>query len=113
MARMSPYSPAGRKQASRGADAASKKPVNSVAPAITGTETVGEVLTLSDGTWSNSPTYLRIWKRDGVVIAGETGTTYTLAAEDEGAVISASVVATNDRVQGVANAAPTGAIAAA
>lgn len=113
MARKSRYTTAGRRAASRAADAVAKLPVNSVAPAITGTETEGEDLTCSTGTWSNTPSYSRIWKRDGVVIAGETGATYTLTSDDVGAVISASVVATNDGVQAVAEAAATGEIAAA
>lgn len=114
MARLSRSTPAGRGQASRAADAALKLPVNSVAPAITGTTTEGETLTVSNGTWSNTPdTYTRIWKRDGVVIAGESGATYVLALEDVGAVITASVVATNLGVSAVATSAATAAIAAA
>lgn len=114
MARTSRQTYAGRRAASRAADARGKLPVNSVAPAITGTETVGQTLSLSNGTWSNTPdAYAYIWKRDGVVNAGETAATYTLAAEDEGAVISASVVATNSGVSAVADSNSTGAITAA
>lgn len=114
MARTSRQTYAGRRAASRAADAAGKKPVNSVAPAITGTETVGQTLSLSTGTWSNTPdAYTRIWKRDGVVVDGETGATYTLDAADDGAVISGAVVATNSGVSAVAYSNATGAIAAA
>lgn len=114
MARGSRQTYSGRRAASRAADARGKLPVNSVAPAITGTETVGSLLSLSNGTWSNTPdAYAYIWRRDGVVISGETAATYTLAAEDEGAVISASVKATNLGVSAVANSNATGAIAAA
>lgn len=114
MARQPRSTYVGRRQASRAADAQAKLPVNSVAPAITGTEAVGETLSLSDGTWSNTPdAYAYIWKRDGAVIAGATANTYELQAEDEGAVISASVKATNLGVSAVANSNATGAIAAA
>lgn len=114
MARLSRSTPAGRRQASRAADATLKLPVNSVAPAITDTETVGQTLSLSNGTWSNTPdAYTYIWKRDGVVIAGATAATYLLDAADAGAVISASVRATNSGVSAVAESNATGAIAAA
>ena len=43
-------------------------PVCTVAPAVTGTVTVGQVLTCSSGTWLNSPTYTYQWRRAG---AGE------------------------------------------
>lgn len=114
MARKSVRTPAGRREASRAADAALKLPVNSVAPAITGTTTQGQTLTVSNGTWSNTPdAYAYIWKRDGVVIAGEAAATYVLALADVGAVITASVVATNLGVSAVATTAATAAIAAA
>lgn len=113
MARTSRSTSSGRKAASRAADARLKLPVNSVAPAITGTATVGQTLSLSTGTWSNTPdVYTRIWKRDGVVIAGATGATYVLVADDAGAVISGSVVATNLGVSAVANSNATTAVAA-
>lgn len=113
MARGSRYTPSGRKAASRAADAAAKKPVNSVAPAITGTATEGETLTLTNGTWTNTPSYARIWKRDGVVIAGATATTYVLTEDDVGAVISASIVAVNESVAAVADSNATAEVEAA
>lgn len=70
-------------------------PVNSVAPAITGTATVGETLTVTNGTWSGSPTYTRQWKRDGANISGATGLTYVLVAADSGKTITCVVTATN------------------
>jgi hypothetical protein len=48
-------------------------PVNTVAPAISGSKTVGETLTASPGTWSNSPTsYTYQWSS-----AATSGGTYT------------------------------------
>ncbi len=70
-------------------------PVNSVAPAITGTATVGEILTVTNGTWSGSPTYTRQWYRNGVAITGETATTYLLVAGDSGKSITVIVTALN------------------
>lgn len=99
---------------SAGGYAAANMPVNSVAPAITGTATVGQTLSLSNGTWSNTPDgYTYIWKRDGVVIAGAAAATYDLTEDDEGAVITASVAARNLGVQAVANSNATNAVAAA
>jgi hypothetical protein len=114
MARLSRSTYAGRRQASRAADAKAKLPVNSVAPAITGTATEGETLSLSNGTWSNTPdAYAYIWKRDGVVIPGASAATYDLTVDDVDAVITASVKATNLGVSAVANSNATAAVAAA
>lgn len=87
------------------------KPVNSVLPAITGTTTVGQTLTCSTGTWSKSPTLAYQWLRDGVVLAGATASTRVLVAGDAGALMSCSVIATNNGTQTVATSAPTAAIA--
>lgn len=72
-------------------------PTNSAAPAITGTPTVGQTLTVSNGTWAGVPavTYARQWYADGVALDGKTATTLVLASEHEGAVITAIVTATN------------------
>lgn len=114
MARASRSTPAGRRAASRAADAVAKLPANSVAPAITGTATEGETLTVSNGTWSNTPdAYVYIWRRGGVVISGASASTYDLTEGDVGAVITASVVARNLGVQAVATSAGTAPVAAA
>lgn len=114
MARVSRYTPQGRKAASRGADARAKLPANSVLPAITGTTTEGETLSCSTGTWSNTPdAYSRIWRRDGVVIAGATAATYELTEADVGSVITCTVKATNLGVSAVATSAATDEIAEA
>ena len=71
-------------------------PVCTVAPAVTGTVTVGQVLTCGNGTWLNSPTYAYQWRRAGVGnITGATAATYTLAAADHGYVVECEVSATN------------------
>ncbi len=74
----------------------SDAPTPTVAPVVSGTPTVSEVLTVTDGTWTNSPdTYSYQWYRGSQPIAGATSGTYTLLAADEGAVIRARVTATN------------------
>ena len=114
MARQSRRTTAGRRQASRAADARQKLPVCSVLPAITGTEQEGETLSCSTGTWSNTPdAYARQWNRDGAAISGSTGATYDLVTADVDAVITCTVKATNLGVSAVAVSAPTGAIIAA
>lgn len=98
----------------RAADAALRKPANTVLPAITGTTTEGQTLTVSNGTWTNTPdSYARQWRRGGVAISGATATTYVLTADDVGSLITATVTATNDGVSTSATSAPTAAIAAA
>lgn len=89
-------------------------PVNTVLPAITGTAQDGQVLTVSNGTWSNAPTsYARQWKRGGANIAGATGTTYTCVTADVGSTITCTVTATNASGSASATSAPTAAVTAA
>ncbi len=96
---------------SAGAHAATNKPVNSVAPAITGTTTEGQTLTCSSGTWSNSPSYAYQWNRAGVAISGATASTRVLATADVGATMTCTVTATSAGVSGVATSAATAAVA--
>jgi lysophospholipase L1-like esterase len=76
-------------------------PVNTVAPAITGTATTGSTLTCSTGTWTGYPTltYARQWKRNTGSgfsnIAGEINSTYVLGVADEGAAVKCTVTASN------------------
>lgn len=77
-------------------------PVNSTLPTISGVARVGLTLTANDGVWTGSPTLTRVWKRNGVVIVGATGTSFTLTAADVGTTITVTVSATN--AGGVTNA---------
>lgn len=77
-------------------------PVNTVAPVITGTLAVGDTLTVSNGTWSNSPTsYDHGWFRaDDALGTGFTylsgpGNTYVLQPDDAGKYIVADTRAYN------------------
>lgn len=70
-------------------------PVNTVAPAVTGTAQVGQTLTTTNGTWAgNAATYTRQWKR-GAVNVGAGGLTYVAQAGDLGSKITCLVTATN------------------
>jgi hypothetical protein len=71
-------------------------PSIAAAPALTGTAVVGSVLSCSQGSFAHEPTYLLYqWLRSGTVIAGQTGSTYTLQTADLGSSISCSVTAGN------------------
>jgi hypothetical protein len=76
--------------------AASGTPANTVAPAVTGTAAVGQVLTTTTGTWDQSGlTYTYQWQRDGSDISGATGSTYTVVSGDAGHTIRCVVTATH------------------
>jgi surface protein len=70
-------------------------PVNSVLPVISGTTTLGSLLTTTDGTWSNSPTFTYQWQRNASNITSATASTYTLVLADSLANITCIVTATN------------------
>ena len=68
-------------------------PTSRVRPALTGTPVVGQVVTCGDGSWTGANSFTREWRRDGVAITGQTGSSYTLAPEDEGQRINCAVLA--------------------
>lgn len=76
-----------------------KPPENQTTPEITGTEQVGETLTATTGTWTNTPeTYTYQWQRNTGTwgdISGATDNSYLLTATDEGATIRVQVIASN------------------
>lgn len=70
-------------------------PVNSVIPAITGTAQVGQTLTSSTGTWSNTPTsYTYQWQSNGSNV-GANQNTYVPVTGDIGHTITCTVTASN------------------
>jgi surface protein len=71
--------------------------VNITLPVISGTNTIGSVLTTTNGTWSGTLpiTYTYQWLRNGSNISGATSSTYTLVVADRNANISCQVTATN------------------
>ena len=71
-------------------------PVNTAAPVISGSLTVGSTLSCTQGTWSNSPTsYAYQWQRGGTNIAGATSSTYVTVTADGGTSVGCLVTATN------------------
>ena len=71
-------------------------------PAITGTAQVGETLTadtsgIADADGLDNVSFSYQWIADDSDIAGATGSTYTLAAADEGKVVTVRVSFTDDR----------------
>src|SRR5437868_13008027 len=84
------------------ATAAAAPPANTVPPSISGTPTVGQTLTASDGAWSNSPTsFAYQWLRCNgggnscVSVANGTQKTYTLVGADAGLTMRVRVTASN------------------
>lgn len=71
-------------------------PVNTGAPTVTGTPAPGQTLACSTGAWSGNPNgFSYAWLRDGVAIAGQTGSTYVVQTADQGHSISCQVTASN------------------
>ena len=77
-------------------------PVNTAPPTISGTPTVGQTLTASNGTWSNSPTsFAYQWLRcngggnNCTSVANGTQQTYTLVGADAGHTMRVRVTAKN------------------
>lgn len=71
-------------------------PANTATPVISGTTAVGDVLTTTSGTWTNTPSsYTYQWKRNGTNISGATSTTYTLQNADMATSLTCQVTAVN------------------
>lgn len=79
----------------------SAAPVATVSPSISGTVSVGSRLTLSPGTWANSPTLAYQWIRSQSLngayssIAGAISDSYTITSDDNSFFLRAVVTATN------------------
>jgi hypothetical protein len=76
-------------------------PSNTAAPTISGTLSVGQTLTVSNGTWTGAPTSFSYqWQRCSsptscTDISGAAGKTYTVATADNGKALRAQVTASN------------------
>jgi hypothetical protein len=78
-------------------------PVNTAAPVVSGTPTVGSTLNTTNGTWTGGPTFTYRWLRNNVNITlNAQGQNYTLVAADAGTNVSCRVTGTN--AGGVVNA---------
>lgn len=95
-------------------DAPAAAPVNTVLPAITGTAQDGQVLSVSDGTWTGNPvpTYTYQWFVDVVPQAGEIANTYTCKTADVGQTVYCEVTATNTEGAVIAAAPAVGPVVA-
>lgn len=90
-------------------------PVNTSIPTISGTAQVGQTLTGTNGTWSQSPTsYSYQWNRTGSPIGGAIFLTYNPSAADIGSTLTLTVTATNAAGSSVpATSLPTSAVTGA
>lgn len=74
-------------------------PVNTLAPVISGLLELGEILTSTNGTWTNSPNIFTYqWLRNGIEILGATSSTYALTLGDQETNITLVVSASNGLV---------------
>jgi hypothetical protein len=83
--------------AQHGVASFSAAPVNTVAPVLSGTPALGQVLSCSQGTWSGSlpQTFAYQWLRDSTPIAGATSAGYTVTTADQGHQLSCQLTASN------------------
>ena len=95
-------------------------PASTAGPTISGTAQAGQTLNALPGTWLSFPTsYTYEWHRCDAAgvncgpVAGATGLTYVVAAEDVGATLTVVVTAQNPYGAGTATAAPTAVVSAA
>ena len=97
------------------ASVAGNAPVNTVAPAVTGTATFGQTLSTTNGTWTGvpTPTFTYQWQRVTTPISGATSSTYVLVAADVGSTVRCVVTATNAVGSASANSNNTATVAAA
>ncbi len=85
-------------------------PVQTSAPAISGTGTVGQTLTCTTGNWTYSPTsYTYQWRRGGANISGATASTHVNVAADSGTTLTCVVTAHN--AAGATASSPSNGIA--
>ncbi len=71
-------------------------PVSTGGVVASGTPEVGQTLSTTNGSWTNSPTaYAYQWLRNGSNITGATSATYVLTSDDAGKTIRSRVTASN------------------
>lgn len=87
-------------------------PTYSVAPAISGTANVGQVLTVTTGTWSTAVAIAYQWKwaHTRTNIYGATNNTYTVNIEDQGRTLTCMVTATTSGGSNAVHATATSII---
>jgi hypothetical protein len=94
-------------------------PVNTAAPALSGTSVQGQTLTSSAGSWTNGPTsYRYAWEHCATTgsnctsIAGAAASSYALQASDTGDTIRSQVTATNAGGSATATSAASSVVTA-
>lgn len=71
-------------------------PANTVAPVASGTTGLGDTLSVTNGTWTNSPTsYTYQWQSNGSNISGATANTFVITASEQGTDVRCRVTAIN------------------
>lgn len=80
-----------------------------VPPLATGVLRINELLTCTDGTWSDATSYSYQWTRDGAPIGGATSATYTVVGADIACLLRCEVTATGPG--GVSAPEPSAALA--
>ena len=95
-------------------------PANTAVPTVSGTTTVGQIVTTTTGAWTGTApiTYTYQWQQCNssgaacTTIAGATANTYTLAGADAGFTIRSRVTAANSAGSVAARSVPTAVVAA-
>jgi hypothetical protein len=85
-------------------------PINTDAPAVTGTVSIGSALSCSTGTWTGAPapTFTYQWQQGtSTNISGATSSSYTIVSGDGGYTLRCVVTATNSLGAVAANSAST------
>lgn len=71
--------------------AAPQRFIATPAPTVSGSATVGGVLSAAVPSWQPSASFTYQWRRDGAAISGATSTSYAVTKDDRGAQLSFSV----------------------
>lgn len=86
-------------------------PVNRNRPVVLGTTRVGSAITATAGVWDGDPTEFHYFAlRDGVAFVDGVNPVYTLQPEDEGAMMSVRVWASNANGRGESTSAAVGPV---
>ena len=84
-------------------------PINAALPVISGIPRVGELLSVSTGSWFGDPDdFTYVWYRGGQSVA--SGETYTLTTSDISASLTVQVTATNEFGSTTVSSAPSGVV---
>jgi hypothetical protein len=98
--------------------AAGPKPTNTTPPTVSGTDTQGQTLSTTNGSWTGNPTFAYQWYdcdtggNNCTAIGGANGTTNVLTASDVGHTIRVIVFATNGNGTAAAVSGQTGVVVA-